>query len=292
MSTRIVLMVVIDDICPAFWGTNNNAINLISLGLAVLGVFSSVFFYYKSRKKRIPFYTSRTTRLIRDSLNVIDGLAVFYDNKQLSALSITKVAFWNAGRETISSSDISGKDTLRLEIDDKYEFLSCDILSQSKEANSFNLQITEDRKTILLKFDYIDYREGVVMRIRHTGSSSEDIKIKGSIKAAPMIQRKRGVRLRKGKNPILINRRVILSLRYYVGLVSLLLVIAGFVMAFTPDESLRQMVLQSSAGDRVGKYVLSVFLIFMGSIYSIVCFSPLIRPVPKSLRNDYYGDDF
>lgn len=265
-------------------------VNLISLTIGVVGIILSIYFYIKSRKNRAPVYRSRTTRLIKDSLNQINNLEVYYENKKLSALSITKVAFWNSGRETISYDDISKNDKLRLVIDDKYVFLSCDVIVQTKDANGFVAVLSEDRRTIYLNFDYLDYEEGVVLRIRHTGSSDTDIMLKGSIKAVSEIRRKDRV-WRTSKKPKTINPRVVFFLKYLAGFLSILIMVVGVIYLFSSDDSWRRS-LHSPFGDTIDRITSSIFFIVIGLAYSILFYDSIKKPVPKSLMEKYMDEDF
>ena len=161
-----------------------DVLSLISLIVGVLSLIIAIILYYKGKKIKSPVYLSRTTRLINRSFDQIDKLEIKYDDVKLSALTITKLAFWNKGRETIQSDDLTPKDQLRIEINNEYKILSCDILAQTKIANDFKVEITEDKKAIIISFDYLDYQDGVVLKIRHTGSDSNDLAMKGGIKGA------------------------------------------------------------------------------------------------------------
>lgn len=84
-----------------------------------------------------------------------------------------------------------------MEVDNKYEILNCNILAQTKAANDFSVEIADNRKVIVVNFDYLDYNDGVVLRVRHTGENGQDLVMKGSVKAVKAIQRK-GVPMVRG----------------------------------------------------------------------------------------------
>lgn len=273
-----------------FYSNLGGTVNFISLLFAVLGLVLSVYFYFKSRKNRIPVYRSRTTRIIRSAVNRIDSLEVLYDKKRLNALTITKVAFWNAGKETISNTDISGNDKLRLEIKEDFEFLSCDIVTQTKKANNFRCCIEADKKTILLEFDYLDFDEGVVLKIRHTGSSNEDVYVSGSIKGVPLIQRKDGVNLVKKKH-IIVNYRMLCVFRWLVGIASIALTTLGVALLFISNNIWIQ-INESLAKDRWFQYLSSFLFLTIGVSYMFALICTIKRKVPKSLSAVYNDEDF
>lgn len=256
-----------------------------------IGIAVSFILYFRSRKKRIPIYRCRTTRLITSSIKQIDELDILYGKKKLNALSITKIVLWNAGRETISGSDVSEVDRLRISIGSDYEILSCDILNQTKIANNFSVQIADNKKNIYLAFDYFDHNEGVVLKIRHTGSSSSDISVNGSIKAVRKIIRgneamnittntsQRFQRMRKN--------------RWWFLLLGVVLLAFAFIVMFFSNWIVEQRFgLNGKVFGRTSIFVLLLLLINYSSsfIYRFSLF--LNNPIPDSLFTDYVNEDF
>ena len=64
------------------------------------------------------------------------------------------------------------------------------ILYQKNSANDFKIDVSEDNKSINISFDYFDFEEGIVLQIFHTGNSSKDISLTGTIKSVKSIKRK------------------------------------------------------------------------------------------------------
>ncbi len=264
---------------------------IFDLVICGIGIAVSLLLFFLSRKKRIPIYRCRTTRLITSSLNQIDGLDILYDNKKLNALSISKVALWNAGRETISGTDVSELDRLRVSLNTKYEFLSCHILSQTKIANNFSAQIADDKKSIILLFDYIDHNEGVVLKIRHTGSSSSDINVDGSIKAVRTIKRSEETMSITPNTSKSIQR--MRKNRWWLLLLSISLLALGFLLLFYSDWLVEQRL--GWNGIVFGRTFIFVFVLFLMNVSTSVLsrFSDLsnIR-IPQSLLSHYMNEDF
>lgn len=268
--------------------------NIIGLIIGIVGILLSVYFYRKSKKTKEPTYRKRSTTLIRSAVSGIDSLEVYYDKHKLTALTITKFAFWNSGRETISGDDVSSVDPLRLEIQDGYEILSCDTIVQAKDANNFLARVADDKKSVLLSFDFIDFEEGAVLRIRHTGSSSEDLSIKGSIKGVKSIINKGSSNSVMKKIFGKIGRR---------GLLKWLTILATFLLAFMTfaysckfffaDSSFTRTLFSPVLSNEADNTILAVITMLLMTIfwlwYSIHFFK---RPVPKSLAEVYVNDTF
>lgn len=172
------------------WFNGNPAFNIITLLLAIIGIVLSFYFYFKSKKNKIPIYIARSINLVRESIKKIETVEILYAGNKIENLSITKVAIWNDGRDTISFVDVAHADPLKICIDKEYDILDAEILFQRNSANDFNLLISNDKKSVLIKFDFFDFEEGVIIQLAHTGNSSDDIKLLGTIKSVKKILRK------------------------------------------------------------------------------------------------------
>lgn len=168
----------------------NPVLNVVSLALAILGIVFTIYFYFKSKKNRNPTYVVRTINLVKENVKKIDTVAILYAGEKVKNLSISKIALWNEGKETISSVDVALNNTIKIKIKDEFEFLDSEILFQKNSANDFKIQLSEDNKSISIFFDYFDFEEGLVMQIFHTGNSSDDIFIDGKIKSVKKISRR------------------------------------------------------------------------------------------------------
>lgn len=115
-------------------------------------------------------------------------MEILYKGSKIDNLSITKIAIWNAGKETINNTDVAENDRFRIEINDKYLILESEIIVAINRANSFTL-IRKTDNVLEIKFDYFDHKEGIIIQLYHTATSSEHLKIKGSFKGTKSIVR-------------------------------------------------------------------------------------------------------
>lgn len=166
-------------------------LNSFTLVLSILGISSSIYFYYKSIIKKEPIYILRTFSLITNSFNKIPCISIKHDDKEIKDLSITRIAFWNNGKATIDINDIAKKNPLKFIIDKKYEILNAEILYCKNSANDFKIGI--DKNEINVSFEYIDHNEGIILQIYHTGRGNDDITIQGNIKSVKRIKRKNNI---------------------------------------------------------------------------------------------------
>lgn len=169
---------------------NNPVFNIVAFLLGVSSIISTVYFYFKSKKIKQPTYVVRTINLIKEKFQKIDSVQILYSGERIKDLSITKIALWNDGKDTISLSDVAQIDCLRIEILPEFQILDCEILFTKNEANAFSLVMDTDHKFIDIKFDFFDFEERVVIQIFHTGNSSDDIVLRGKIKTVKKIKRR------------------------------------------------------------------------------------------------------
>jgi len=170
---------------------NNPLINFASLVLAILGIFFTVYFYVRSNKNREPIYIIRTINLISDSLFKIVPVEILFSGHKINKLSISKIALWNDGKEAIRPENLAPNEPIKLFIDKKFDILAADILFRKNNANNFQIEISEDKKSINISYDYFKHEEGLVMQVVHTGNRSDDIYFEGDVITGKKISRKK-----------------------------------------------------------------------------------------------------
>lgn len=166
-----------------FLGTNP-WLSIISFVIAVMGVALAIVFYIKGKRVKLPYYAIRSANIVSDFGSWMKPLEMRYSSQLIENLTVTKMAFWNAGRDTIDHQDIARADPLTLHVKESYKILDAKILSEKTPANKFSITTSPDQSSLTLEFDYIDKDEGAVIQLIHTGKSGEDIDFGGSIKGA------------------------------------------------------------------------------------------------------------
>jgi hypothetical protein len=169
--------------------TNENPwLNVVFILLALISIFISFWLYFKGKKTKKPTYCTHTINLIRESINKIKSLDIQHKGQKINNLSVTKLALWNAGKETINSIDIAQNDKFRIEINDKYEIIDCELVFQKNQANGFKIE--NNNMIIDITFDYFDHNEGVILYIYHTAPHGYFLELKGAFKGVNTIVRK------------------------------------------------------------------------------------------------------
>ena len=164
-----------------FLGTNP-LLGVASFIIAIIGIVLAVIFYLKSKKIKSPYYAIRSIILIKDLISKIESLEMVFRGKPIKNLTVTKLAFWNGGNDTINYQDIPNTEPLTINVKKGIEILDAKVLYVQNPANQFSISPSDDHSFVKLQFEYIDKDEGGVIQIIHTGISEEDIDIRGKIK--------------------------------------------------------------------------------------------------------------
>jgi len=174
---------------------NTPLFNLISFVITILSIILSIYLYFKSKRQRLPTYVVRSVNLIEDSVSKLNEIEILYAKSKVRNLSVARIAFWNAGSETINGSDVTKASPLKVVGREGVDFLGLEIVYEKNKANNFNLSPVNDpeepgkhlQNEMEITFDYIDKNEGIILQVFHTGKTNENIEIQGVIKGSKTI---------------------------------------------------------------------------------------------------------
>jgi hypothetical protein len=175
---------IIDQLTPIIssaWFALALAIAAIAIGSAI-----STYFYVKSKKEKVPRYAMVSNNIIRD-LPPMQELRVTYRGQIVENFTVTRVMFWNQGRETIRENDIAEQLTIKPK--GNYKILDARKTEDNNKPSQFDVSMTDDG-LVRCKFLYIDKDQGCIIQVSHTGKESDDIEMTGTIMSARKLFRK------------------------------------------------------------------------------------------------------
>jgi len=176
-----------EDLYTFFSG--NPWLNIIFFILAVLGIVISIILYRKSKKEKKPYYNLTNIPLIEENIFTLKNLSLDFQGEKLSRLSLATISIWNEGREVINYDDVASSDPIRIDINEEGEILDAVVFYSNEYSNNFSITLSENRKSVFVKFEYIYNMQGVILRLYHTGPASDHIfTIRGKIKQAGSIK--------------------------------------------------------------------------------------------------------
>lgn len=169
-------------------------VNLIGIFLGILGPITGYWFYKKGLRTKEPCYSIRNIKIIQGFASTVEGLEVNFQGKPIKTLSISRVAFWNKGRELINGSDVSKNDPLKIicnktSTDDlnNAQILDVRLISTNNQPSQPSIALSNGEGYI--NFDYFDKNQGCVIQIVHTGLSSKNLTICGTLKGCKPLNR-------------------------------------------------------------------------------------------------------
>lgn len=156
-------------------------ISVIGLVLGVIGVAIGIYTFVKQRQRRELVYRSDTTS-IADVAGFPDAnIKVQIAGDETVTLSATHLALWNEGNTEIPGEAISEAEPLRLEVPEQVRVFAVAALIANNPDNKVVVERNSDQ--ILIKFAFLGPRDGVVVRVFHSGGS-RDIKLAGRVRGA------------------------------------------------------------------------------------------------------------
>ena len=162
--------------------SNNPLWTLGGFIVAFISIILVVILHKRSQRTKKPTFLIRSSNLVSDFSSKLAKLQILYSSKEIENLTVSKIAFWNDGAQTIDSRDVAEADPLRIVLKEEYNILDVSVIHAKNEANRFDVLPFEEGHSIKIAFDYLDKDEGGVIQIIHTGKISSDIEIAGIVK--------------------------------------------------------------------------------------------------------------
>lgn len=170
-------------------GLADSPVVYASLSIGILLFILTFLYLLGARKVKRPYYQIRSWNIVKDFNGTFESVNILHEGVPVQNLTVTKIAFWNSGREAIYRDDIAPKDPLRIELEDEFKILEIPQLEgKINPANNIKLITSEDESQIQFDFDCLGKNEGLVAQIVHNGLSSRDLKFEGTIKGSEIKQ--------------------------------------------------------------------------------------------------------
>lgn len=157
-----------------------NLFNILSIITGIIGIILAIVFYFKSRKAKIPLYALKSFNLLNRELLKINDIKIKYKGIELKNLTASKFGFWNGGKDAIYKDDIPINSPLTIKTNKDVLIYGAEIIYTSDESNQIKFQLDLERNEIYIYFEYLDYSQGAIINILHSGYYA-DLLIKGKV---------------------------------------------------------------------------------------------------------------
>lgn len=252
--------------------------DILTLSTAVVGIVFSYLLFVKSKRNKEPCWDVKSNNLIRNFSSNIPKLEILYGKEKVENLTVSRIIFWNNGAETLERSHIVIANPLRISVKQGVKILDAEVLVSNNPHSDFSLIKSNDELSARIELEYLDKNDGAVIQIIHTGVSSIDISIDGSIKGVKRIYIKRVIEL---------NNSTTFSKLYLSSLVIFISVFISVLSILTelPKDSQLLLFPQSfsRADPTVNMYIAGIFTYVIFSGIFVIYW--LIRTkIPKGLE--------
>jgi hypothetical protein len=165
------------------------ALAIAGVVIGVVGIGLAAVFYIRGKRDKRPTYCTRSVNIVKDLGSRVGPVTMSYDGASIATLTVTKLAFWNAGREAIDRSDISEDDPLFISVVDGVSLLQVDEIASNAQANAFEISQGEKPETRRIEFGYLNGGAGGVFQVMHTGADGSVVSLVGSLRDVHRIRR-------------------------------------------------------------------------------------------------------
>jgi len=176
---------------------NNNYEIILAVFLSMLGIIVGVILHFKSKKRKALFYSKASINIFSNKKQLIKDIKILYRDEKIENLTTTTVAIWNGGNETIDYSDLAPSNKLKILSREGIVFYDYDFVYRSEPTNKIDfpdsMLVEEVDNQIHLKFDYIDKKQGCIIKIIHSGKNSDDIIVTGTVKGFGKIRQRNNI---------------------------------------------------------------------------------------------------
>lgn len=207
---------------------DNPIIQLVALLSGIIGLPVAFLTYRLSRKDKLPRYAYESKTLIEGIDSAVPGLQVVFEGVPQKRITVTDVYFWNGGRDTIRKADLTGDDPLRIECALGGEVLSATLIYATATSCGVSkpavIRPGEKLPTqIHFSFDFLDFNDGGVIQVVHTGPALQRLEVTGKIIGARKIQ---GTNIGISSSPKSETSPTATKLNYWFSVLSIFLIMA------------------------------------------------------------------
>lgn len=156
----------------------------------IITVIVSYLFYRKANKIKQPRIVKRSISLIRNYQSKLSKLRVSYNDEPVERLTITRIAFWNDGKSTITKNDIATMEPIAIKTFENHRILDFELVHIIEPTNNIRLVNSVDENKLIIDFEYLDKNQGCIIDVYHNGYSSSDIRLVGKLKGCKIIEGK------------------------------------------------------------------------------------------------------
>ncbi|MER9160060.1 hypothetical protein [Mesorhizobium sp. M0715] len=155
--------------------------------VGTLGIAVAIYTIFRRTKGRLLYQQTSIRLLDAGRSSLLNNVSVLYGDKKVPRVSLTHVAIWNSGRSAVRSTDISQHGPIKIELNGDGEILEATVAASSMPDNDPTLIVSDDGRSFLLSFSFLNPGQGVITRAIHTAAKGNAL-ISGTLIDLPKIE--------------------------------------------------------------------------------------------------------
>ncbi len=168
---------------------SDHELTIISLILAifgiVVGILTGYYFYLKAKERIDPQYILRYGPFAGNSSGAMKNISVLFKGVEIGNLNRCIVAIWNRGNRVIMKDAIAKNDEIKVHLPEGAIALGAGVAWSRRPAINLSTQISENKSTTVIDFDFLDQGDGGIIEILYQDKSKISPTLTGSIIGAP-----------------------------------------------------------------------------------------------------------
>lgn len=161
---------------------------IISIAIGVVAILIEVVFFLWNRKERMPIWFYRTMRITGPGAKFPSDITIHFRGQPVPQVSVTELGFLNMGKGLIRESDVTRP--IIVGFGDDVSILEQPVVV-TPSRRDIDFSATLEGKGVKLSFDQLDYKDGAIVEIVHTGDEHTKVSLQGTIAGA-----RKGIRQR------------------------------------------------------------------------------------------------
>lgn len=157
------------------------------INLIVGVIITALFFYLVERKEIDAKYAVDNTELIAAQTLDAPELELFWDKEKINDISSVKIAFWNSGKQFLSTENISKTNPIRIIIPKGVRVLFAEVIETSRPTLRFSTTYNQETLSSdgviinILDDEAMEHMDGGVVKILFTGKPESGFYVTGRI---------------------------------------------------------------------------------------------------------------
>ena len=151
----------------------------------IAGVLLTLLSVWVTWKEKVPVYLVSRAEMIARPASIASRLSIRWDGNEVENVSLTRVAFWNQGKQYLDKTDFTDTDPFRIVPSEPVRILYAQHVRASRPSLRFDANI--DGSVIYLAVhgnDGLEYMAGGEFQIAYTSSKPVEFSVQGRVKGA------------------------------------------------------------------------------------------------------------